>query len=162
MIICQHLLVTVTTVYHHLFTYVLCFNIVRIIACMGIFIILFTFYSLRLVVVQSLRCVQLPMTPWTAACQDSLSVTFSQSLLKVMSIESMIPSNHLNLSLLLLLMVSVFLSISVFFKESAIHIRWSKYWSFSFSISHSNKHAGLISFRTDSTRNERKNKIYLF
>ena len=120
MIICQHLLVTVTTVYHHLFTYLLCFNIVRIIACMGIFIILFTFYSVRLAIVQSPRCVQLPTTPWTAAFQDSLSVTFSQSLLKVMSIESMMPSNHLNLSLL---MVSVFLSINVFFKESAIHIR---------------------------------------
>ena len=143
-------------------TYLLCFNITRIMVCMSIFIILFTFYFLRIVVVQSLSHVQLPMTPWTAAHQDSLSVTFSQNLLKFMSIESMMTSNHLNLGLLLLLVPSVFPSSRVFFNESAIHIRWSKYWSFSFSISHSNEYSRLISVRIDSTRNEKKNKIYLF
>ena len=144
-----------------MFTYLLCFNIMRMIVGMDIFIILFTFYSLRLVVVQSLSRVQLPMTPWTAAHQDSLSVTFSQSLLIFMS-ESMMTSNHLNLGFLLLLMPSAFPSSRVFFNESPIHIRWSKYWSFSFSISCSNEYSRLISFRIDSTRNERKNKIYLF
>ena len=88
------------------------------------------------------------VTPWTAAHQASLSFTMSQSLLKIMSIESMMPSNHLILCCPLHL-PSDFLSIRVFFNESAFHIRWPKDWSFSFSISSSNENSGLISFRTD-------------
>ena len=89
-------------------------------------------------------------TPWTAALQASLSITSSQSLLKLMSIGSVMPSNHLILSRPLLLPPSVFPSIRVFSHESVLHIRWSKYWSFSFSISPSNEYSGLISFRMDS------------
>ena len=89
------------------------------------------------------------MTPWTAACQDSLSITNSWSLLKLMSIESVMPSNHLILCHLLLLLPSVFPSIRVFFSESVLCIRWPKYWSFSFSISPSKEYSGLISFRMD-------------
>ena len=88
-------------------------------------------------------------TPWTAACQASLSITNSQSLLKLMSIESVMPSNHLILCHLLLLPPSIFPSIRVFFSESVLHIRWPKDWSFSFSISPSNEYSGLISFRRD-------------
>ena len=87
-------------------------------------------------------------TPWTAAHQASLSFTISQSLLNLMSIESMMPSNHLILCCPLLLF-SIFPSIRVFSNDSALHIRWSKYWSFSFSISQSNEYPGLISFRID-------------
>ena len=87
------------------------------------------------------------MTPWTAACQASLSITNSWSLLKFMSIESVIPSNHLILCHPLLLLPSVFPSIRVFSNESVLRIRWPKYWSFSFSISPSNEYSGLISFR---------------
>ena len=100
--------------------------------------------SPSLSIVQSLICVQLFVTPWTAACQAFLSFTISWSLLKVMSIESVMPSNHLILCHPLLL-PSVFPSIRVFSNESALHIRWPKYWSFSFSISPSNEHSGLIS-----------------
>ena len=88
------------------------------------------------------------MTPWTAACQDSLSITNSGSLLKLMSIESVMPSNNLILCHSLF-MPSIFPSIRVFSNESVLCIRWPKYWSFSFSISPSNKYAGLISFRMD-------------
>ena len=88
-------------------------------------------------------------TPWTAACQASLSITNSRSLLKLMSIKSVMPSNHLILCHPLLLPTSIFPSISVFSNESALHIRWLKYWSFSFSISPSNEHPGMISFRMD-------------
>ena len=88
-------------------------------------------------------------TPWTAACRAPLSSTISQSLLKYMSIELVILSNHLILYRLLLLLPSIFLSIGVFSTESALHIRWPEYWSFSFSISSSNEYSGLISFRTD-------------
>ena len=98
--------------------------------------------------VQSLSRVQLFATPGTAAHQASLSLTTSQSLLKIMSIELMMPSNHLILCCPLHL-PSDFLSIRVFFNESAFHIRWPKDWSFSFSISSSNENSGLISFRTD-------------
>ena len=87
-------------------------------------------------------------TPWTAACQASLSIADSRSLLKLMSIELVMPSNHLILCCPLLL-PSIFPSIRVFSNESALHIRWPKYWSFSFSISPSNEHPGLISFRMD-------------
>ena len=99
--------------------------------------------------VQSLSCVQLFATPWTAARQASLSITNSWSLLKLMSIESVMPSNHLTLCHLLLLPLSIFPSIRVFSNESVRHIRWPKYWSFSFSISPSSEYSGLISFRID-------------
>ena len=88
------------------------------------------------------------MTPWTAR-QASLSITNSQSLLKLTSIESVMPSNHLILCHPLLLLPSIFLSIRVFSNESVLCIRWPKYWSFSFSISPSKEHSGLISFRMD-------------
>ena len=89
------------------------------------------------------------MTPWTAELQASLSITNSQSLLKLMSIMSVMPSNHLILCCPLLLLPSIFPSIRVFSNESALHIKWPKYYSFSFSIRASNEHSGLISFRTD-------------
>ena len=98
--------------------------------------------------VQLLSCVQLFATPWTAARQASLSITNSWSLLKLMSTESVMPSNHLILCHPLLLPPSIFLSIRVFSNESLLHIRWPKYWSFSFTISPSNEYLGLISFRT--------------
>ena len=97
--------------------------------------------------VQLLSCFQPFVTPWTAACQASLSITNSQSLLKFMSIESVMPSNHLILCRPLLLRPAVFLSIRVFSNESVLHIRLPKYWSFSFSTSPSNEYSGLISFR---------------
>ena len=99
--------------------------------------------------VQSLSCVWLFATPWTAARQASLSITNSRSLLKLMSIESVMPSNHLILCCPLLLPPSIFPSIRVFSNESVLHIRWPKYWSFIFSISSSNEYSGLISFRID-------------
>ena len=88
-------------------------------------------------------------TPWTAARQPSPSIINSQSLLKLMSIESVMPSNHLILCRPLLLLPSVFPSIRDFSNESVLHIRWPKYWNFSFNISPSNEHSGLISFRMD-------------
>ena len=100
---------------------------------------------LQLSSVQLLSHVQLFATPWTAACQAFLSITNSWSLLKLMSIESEIPSNHLILSLPLLLLLSIFPSIRVFSNESVLRIRWPKYWSFSFNISPSNEYTGLIS-----------------
>ena len=99
------------------------------------------------VVVQLLSRVQLFETPWTAACQASLSLTIFQSLLKLISIESVMPSNHIVLYHPLLLLPSVFPSIRVFSNESGIRIRWPKYWSF--SISPSNEYSGLISFKMD-------------
>ena len=99
--------------------------------------------------VQSLSCVRLFETPWTAACQASGSITNSQSLLKLMSIESVMPSNHLIFCSLLLLLPSIFPSFRLFSNESVRCIRWPKYWSFSFSISPSNDYSGLISFRMD-------------
>ena len=107
------------------------------------------YFILPLLSVQSLSLVQLFATPWTAARQASLSITNSWSLPKLMSIESVMPSNHLILCCLLLLLPSIFPSIRVFSDESALHIRWPKYWSFSFSISPSNEYSGLISFRMD-------------
>ena len=109
------------------------------------FIISCNMYMILIVVVQSLSRVQLFVTPWTAICQASLSFSISWSLLKLMSIESVMPSNHLNLCHPLLLLPSVFPSIRVFSNESALYIRWPKYWSFSFSISPSNQYSGLIS-----------------
>ena len=89
------------------------------------------------------------MTPWTVACQASMSITSSQSLFKLMSIESVMPSNHLILCHPLLLPPSIIPSVGVFSNESVLRIRWPKYWSFSFSISLSNEYSGLISFRMD-------------
>ena len=97
--------------------------------------------------VQLLSHIWLFATPWTSARQASLSITNSRSLLKLMSIESVMPSNHLILCHPLLLLPSIFPSIRVFTNESVLHIRWPKYWSFSFSISSSNEYSGLISFR---------------
>ena len=99
--------------------------------------------------VQSLSHVQLFVTPWAAACQASLSITNSQSLLKRMSIELVMPSNHLILYRPLLLLPSIFPTIRVFSNESVLHIRWPNYWSFSFSISPSNEYSRLLSFRMD-------------
>ena len=99
--------------------------------------------------VQSLSHVRLFVTPWTAACRASLSITSSQSSPKLMSIESVMPSNHLILYHPLLLLSSIFPSIRVFSNEATLHMRWPKYWSFSFNISLSNEHPGLISFRMD-------------
>ena len=97
-------------------------------------------------VVQLLSHVQLFVTPWTVAYQASLSFTISQSFLKLVSIESMMPSNHLILYHPLLFLPSIFPSIRIFSSESALCIRWPKYWSFSFGISPSNEYSGLISF----------------
>ena len=99
--------------------------------------------------VQSLSCVQLFVTPWTTAFQASLSITKTQSPSKTMSIELGMPSNHLILGHPLLLLPSIFPSIRVFSNESTLRMRWPKHWSFSFSISPSNEHPGLISFRMD-------------
>ena len=99
--------------------------------------------------VQSLSHVRLCVIPWTAAHQASLSITNSQSLLRLMSIESVMPSNHLILCRPLLLPPSIFPSIRVFSNDSALRIRWPTYWSFSFSISPRNEHPGPISFRMD-------------
>ena len=101
------------------------------------------------VVVQSLSHIQLFETPWTAACQASLSFTISQSLLKLMPVESVMLSNHLILCCPLLLLPSVFPSIRVFSDKSTLPIRWPKYCSFSFSISPSNEYSGLISSGID-------------
>ena len=107
----------------------------------------FTEYSINSV--QSLSHVQLFATPWTAACQASLSITNSWSLLKLMSIKSVMPSNYLILYRHLLLLPSIFPSVRVFSSESVLHIRWPNYWSFCFRISPSNEYSGLISFRMD-------------
>ena len=107
----------------------------------------------KIVVLQSPSCVQLFVTPWTAACQSSQSLTISQSLPKFMSIESVMPYNHLTLCCPFLL-CSIFPSIRVFPCESAIHIRWRKCWSVSFSISPSKVYSGLISFKTIHTLSE--------
>ena len=105
--------------------------------------------SAQLSSVQSLSHVLLFATPWTAACQASLSITNFRSLPKLMSIELVMPSSHLILSRPFLLLPSVFPSIRVFANESALHIRRPKYWSFSFNMSPSNEHPGLISFTMD-------------
>ena len=99
--------------------------------------------------VQLLTRVQLFVTPWTVSRQASLSITNSRSLPKLMSIESVMPSDHLTLCHPLFLPLSIFPSIRVFSNESALHIRWPKYWSFSFNINPSKEHPGLISFRMD-------------
>ena len=120
------------------------------------FYLLFLFLNLKRLIlflqfssVQLFSLVQLFATPWTAACQASMSITNSQILPRLMSIESTMPSNHLILCRPLLLPPSIFPSIRVFSNESALCIRWPKYWGFSFSISPSNEYSGLISFRMD-------------
>ena len=105
--------------------------------------------SIQFSSVQLLSHVRLSVTPWTAAHQASLPITNSRRLLKLISIDSVMPSNHLIIYHPLLLLPSVFPSIRVFLSESVLHIRWSKYWSLSFNISPSNEHSGLISFRMD-------------
>ena len=114
----------------------------------------FSFFLFRslfayLFVVQLLNCVLLFVTPWTAAPQSSLSITNSWSLLRLMSIELVMPPNHVILCCHLLLLSSIFPSIRVFSSESVLRIRWPNYWSFNFSISPSNECSGLISFRID-------------
>ena len=99
--------------------------------------------------VQSFSCLQLFVTPWTAALQAPLSITNSQRLLKLMSIKPVMPTSHLFLCNPLLLLPSIFPSIRVFCNESVLHIRWPNYWTFNFSISSSNEYSGLISFRMD-------------
>ena len=106
-------------------------------------------FSVQFNSVQLLSHVWIFATPWTAARQAFLSITNSWSLVKLMSIKSVMPSNHLILCHPLLLLLSIFPSIKVFSNESALYIRWPKYWSFSFSISPSNEYSGLISFRMD-------------
>ena len=108
-----------------------------------------TIAMLFVVIAQLHSRVSLFATPWTAAHQASLSFSISQSLLKLMSIELMMPSNHLILCHPLLLLPSIFPSIRVFSDESVLHIRWPQYWSFSFNISPSSGYSGLISFRMD-------------
>ena len=99
--------------------------------------------------VQSLSCVQLFSTPWTVAYQASLSFTISQSLLRFMSVESVMVCNYLILCCFLLVLPSIFPSIRVFSSESVLHITWPRYWSINFSISPSTEYSGLISFRMD-------------
>ena len=111
---------------------------------MSLFTVLASFSS-----VQSLTHVRLFVTPWTAAHHASLSITNSQSLLKLMSIKLVMPSNPLVLCCPLLLLPSIFPSIRVFSNESVLHIRWPEYWSFNFSLSPSNEYSRLISFRMD-------------
>ena len=112
--------------------------------------------------VQLLSHVRLFSTPWTTEHQAFLSITNFQSLPKIMSIESVMPSNHLILCCPLLLLPSIFPSIRVFSNESALHIRWPKYWSFSFNINPSNEHPGLISFRIDWISSQSKGLSSVF
>ena len=129
---------------HYFFQYYLC-------SIFSLFLLVFQFhaFSVQFSSVQLLSRVQLFATPWTAARQASLSITNSQSLPKPMSIESVMPSNHLILCHPLLLLPSNFPSIRVFSNDSTLRMRWPKYWSFTFNISPSNEHPGLISFRMD-------------
>ena len=123
---------------------ILLWDIIDLVSSAKTFVYKIIFSSL-----QSLSCVWLFVTPWTAACQASLCITNSRSLLKLMSIELIMPSNHLILCCPLLLLPSIFPSTRVFSKESVLHIKWPKYWGFSFSISPPNVYSGLISFRMD-------------
>ena len=113
------------------------------------FYFLIKFYFFNLSSVQLLSHIQLFATPWTAAHQTSLSITNSQSLLKLMSIELVMPSNHLILCCPILLLPSIFPNVRVFSSELVLHMRWPEYWSFSFSISASNEYSGLTSLRID-------------
>ena len=144
---------THTHMYVHIYLYYI-FICMYIYVCMYVCIYMGVYYTLYIHVcmyqsVQFSRSVMSDSaTPWTAALQTSLSITNSWSLIKLMSIESVMPSNHLILCHLLLL-PSIFPRIRVFSNESVLHIRWPKYWSFSFGISPSNEYSGLISFRMD-------------
>ena len=122
-------------------------SLIHIVYCFSL--ATFKIFSLSCSSGQSLSHVQLFVTPWTAALQTFLSITNPQSLLKLMSIESVMPSNRLILCRSLLLLPSIFHRIRVFSNESVLCIRWPKYWNFSFSISPSNEYSGLISFRMD-------------
>ena len=113
------------------------------------FFFLINFIGVFVVIVQLLSCIQLFAPPWTAARQTFLSFITFWSLLKLLSIESVMLSNHLILCCPLLLLLSIFPSIRAFSKKLTLHIRWPKYWSFSFSISPSNEYSGLIFFRID-------------
>ena len=113
---------------------------------MATWVLLYT-YLFSSVQFSSVQFLQLFETPWTAACKASLSITNSQSLLKLMPIKSVMPVNHLILCRPVLLLPSIFPSIRVFSNDSVLHIRWPKNWNFSFSISPSNEYSGLISFR---------------
>ena len=124
-------------------------NLLKFLNSSNSFLSLLNFLWKELSSVQSLSHVQCFAFPWTVALQASLSIINSQSLLKLMSIESVMPSNHLILCCPLLLLPSIFPSIRVFFSESVLPIVWPKYWSFSFSISPSNEYSGLISFKID-------------
>ena len=116
---------------------------------MDVIVVMFSWVSVQFSSFQSLSHVRFFETPWTAARQVFLSITNSRSPPKLMSIESVMPSSHLILCHPILLLPSIFLSIRVFSNESALHIRWPKYWSFRFNISPSNEYSGLISFRID-------------
>ena len=116
---------------------------------MYIYAYLINQYIIQFSSVWSLSHVRIFVIPWTAACRASLSITNSQSLLKLMSIDSVMSSNHLILCRPLFLLSSIFPNIRVFSNDSVLHIRWPKYWSFNFNISPSNEHSGLISFRMD-------------
>ena len=137
--------------WYHLFPNFTIFNLFFRFCNYQIFTFTFIFINKKqvslVVVIQSLSRVQLFATPWAAEHQASLSFAISQNLLKLMPIESAIPSNHLILCCLLLLLPSIFPSTRVFSQESVLHIRWPKYWSFSISLS--NEYSGLISFRID-------------
>ena len=125
-------------------------SLLRVVATIRSFLLnIFILHSSSIVVFQSLCLIQLFVTPWTAAHQASLFFTISQSLLELMSIESMMQSNHLFLCRPLLLLPSIFPSIRLFSNDLALRIRWPKYWSIIFSISPSNEYSGLISFRID-------------
>ena len=129
----------------HIYGYCCCIHSASLCLLVGVFNPL----HLKFSSVQLLSYLWLFVTPWTAACQTSLSITNSRSLLKLMSIESVMPSNHLILCRPFLLLLSIIPSIRVFSNESVLSIRWPKYWSFSFSISPSNEYAGPISFSMD-------------
>ena len=131
-----------------LFRLIFNWSIIALQYCIGLCQIA-TWISHQLSSVQSLGHVRLFVIPWTTAPQVSLSITNCQSLHKLMSIESVMPSKHLILCHPLLLLPSIFPRIRVFSKESAFHIRWPKYWRFNFNISPPNEHPGLISFRMD-------------
>ena len=131
-----------------LISYHLC-SFVSEIECQGTAVAVYIIESPQFSLVQWLSHVRLFATPWTAVCEAFLSITNTWSLLKLISIESVMPSNHLILCCPLLLLPSIFPSIRVFSNESVLCIRWPEYWSFSFSISPSNEYSGLISFRMD-------------
>ena len=139
---------TCLSIYHVYFSYVF-FSHIDDGKCIIIKILYKERKSAEISSVQSLSCVWLFATPWTAARQASLSITNSQILFKLMSVESVIPSNHLNFCSPLLLLPSIFPSIRVSSNESVLLIRWPKFWNFSFHMSPSNEHSGLISFRMD-------------